>query len=66
MSHAITIGGLLLSIGALVGLLAVGFGVLSLFANMMADAQVDNGKSGCIITAVGLVLLIACIVGLVA
>jgi hypothetical protein len=66
MNHAVTIGGLLLSVGLLGGVLTLVFGVLSLFANMMADAQGDGGKGGCITLAVGAVLVIGCGIGLVA
>jgi predicted outer membrane lipoprotein len=65
MNHAITLGGLLLSIGLLGGVLTCAFGVLSLFANMMADAQGDGGKGGCIALIVGAVLVIGCGIGLV-
>jgi hypothetical protein len=64
MNHAITLGGLLLSIGVLGGILMVCFGLLSSFGNMMADAAGDGGKSGCIITAIGLVLLGGSVIGL--
>lgn len=65
MGHTITIGGLLLSLGIIGGLLAIAFGLLDAFANGMADAAGDNGKSGCIIFAVGLVVLVGSILGLV-
>jgi acid phosphatase family membrane protein YuiD len=66
MNHSITIGGLLLSIGLLGGIGTICFAVLSLFANMMADAQGDNGKSGCIALVVGAALTIGCVIGLFA
>jgi hypothetical protein len=56
----------LLSIGLLGGIGTICFAVLSLFANMMADAQGDNGKSGCIALVVGAALTIGCVIGLFA
>lgn len=65
MNHAITIGELLLSLGVLIGLGVTAFGLLSAFANMMADAAGDNGKEGCQVMLGGVALLIGCILGLV-
>jgi hypothetical protein len=66
MNHAITIGGLLLSVGALVGFVVLLAGVASAFGNMMADAAGDNGKQGCILFIVGLVIFVVCLIGLFA
>ena len=64
MNHAITVGGLLFSVGILVGLLTMAFGVLSLFGNMMADAAGDQGKSGCAIFLTGLAITVGSLVGM--
>lgn len=66
MSHAITIGGPILSVGVLAGVLMLLFGALSLFGNMMADTAGDGGKSGCTISIIGVVLAIGCLTGLFA
>jgi hypothetical protein len=65
MHHAITIGGLLLSLGILGGALATVLGLLMLFAAGMSDAGDDGtGGKGCVIALVGIVLAIACLVGM--
>jgi hypothetical protein len=62
MNHAITIGGLLFSIGAFVGLLMAAFGLLMVFAAGMSDASDDGtGGQGCVVFIIGVVLLIGCI-----
>jgi hypothetical protein len=65
MSHAVTIGELLLFLGAAAGLLTAGVGVLMFFAGMMSDAS-DDGTSGrgCAFLVGGAILLIGCVVGL--
>lgn len=68
MNHAITLGGLLLFLGIIGGLVMIGFGVLKFFVGSMSDAPEAGeaaGKQGCIIAAVGLVLLVGCILKLV-
>lgn len=67
MNHAITIGGLLLGIGMLVGFLALAFGALALFAGGMSDspsAGDDASRTGCIALVVGAVLFALCLWGL--
>jgi hypothetical protein len=64
MNHAITVGGLLLSIGIVASTLATVYGAIDAYGNMMADAAGDNGKQGCTIFIVGIVGLVGCIAGL--
>jgi hypothetical protein len=64
MNHAITVGGLLLSIGIVASTLAAAYGAFDAYGNMMADAAGDNGKQGCTIFIVGIVGLVGCIAGL--
>jgi hypothetical protein len=67
MNHAITVGGLLLSLGGLVGFLIAGFGALATFAGGMSDdvsAGEDASRQGCFFLALGLVLMGASIWGL--
>lgn len=65
MNHAITVGGLLLTLGAGAGALIACFGILDAFACGMSDAPSDNSStSGCFIFGAGVVLLIGCIIGL--
>jgi hypothetical protein len=67
VNHPITIGGLVLSLGLLAGLLALGGGLLAVMAEGMSDApSEDNGKSGCLTAIVGLILVIGCAIGLIA
>jgi hypothetical protein len=67
MNHAITVGGLLLSLGLLAGLLASLGGFMAVLAEGMSDApSADNGKSGCAAIIVGLILMIGCAIGLLA
>ena len=65
MNHAITIGGLLGTVGLMAGLGAIGFGLLWMFAEGMSDAPSDNGKGGCITMAAGAVLAAFCIASLI-
>lgn len=68
MNHAITIGGLLLSLGVLVGLAMTAFGALAIFAGGMSDAPeagADTTRQGCMIALPGAMLLAMCIIGLV-
>lgn len=67
MNHAITIGGLLLGIGALVGFLSLSFGALAIFAGGMSDspsAGDDASRTGCIALIAGAVLFALCFWGL--
>jgi hypothetical protein len=67
MSHAITVGGLLLGLGVLAGLGLVGVGVLTAFAAGMASVPDEKtGRTGCILFVVGFVLLVGCLVGFAA
>lgn len=69
MNHAITIGGLLLGIGALVGVLDLAFRALDLFAGGMSDspsAGDDASRTGCIALIGGAVLFALCVWGLLA
>lgn len=65
MNHAITIGGLLLTIGCLGGLVAAGIGLLMIFAGMMSDAGDDTSGPGCITFVVGVAVLVGCVAALV-
>ena len=66
MGHAITVGDMLLSLGAIGGAF-VSFGAgVAMLAQGMSDAPDDSGPSGCIVLVAGLVAAISCIVGLVA
>ena len=66
MNHAITIGGLLLTVGAFIGLLMAGFGGIIILANGMSDNTSDNSSgAGCVPLIAGIALTIGCIVGLV-
>lgn len=63
MNHAITVGGLLLSVGAFVGLCIAAFGVLMLLAGGMSDAPDigdATGKNGCICIICGALVMVAC------
>ena len=62
MNHAITIGTLVFTLGIGAGLLAMAFGVLSFFGNMMADTQGDGGKQGCTFFVVGLAVVVAIVI----
>lgn len=65
MNHAITIGGLLLGIGAFVGFGCAALGVLMMFAAGMSDATDDGtGKSGCICLVCGILVAAACLLAL--
>jgi hypothetical protein len=69
MNHAITISGLLLSLGVLIGLAATGLGVLMVFAGGMSDAPAEgDGASsiGCAVAGGGVALLVICLIHLVA
>lgn len=60
MNHAITIGGLLSFFMFLAGIGMCGFGALVIFAAGMSDAPAagdDAAKHGCIIGAIGIVLI---------
>jgi hypothetical protein len=64
MHHAITVGGLLLSVGVIVGLIAAGLGLLMVFAAGMSDAGDDGtGGTGCAVLAGGVILTGLCIAG---
>lgn len=66
MNHAITIGGLLLSLGVLAGLLTLAAGTLMMFAASMSDAGDDGtGKNGCICMICGALIAVACVLWLV-
>jgi hypothetical protein len=61
MNHAITIGELLRFIGGGVGILLLLVGALALFAGGMSDAPEagdESSKTGCIIGAAGIVLVV--------
>lgn len=67
MNHAITLGGMLLGIGSLVGFLALSFGALALFAGGMSDspsAGDDASRTGCIALIGGAILFALCLWGL--
>jgi hypothetical protein len=65
MNHPITVGGLILFVGALAGFLACGFGVLMFSAAMMSDAGDDGtGTTGCITFVAGAIVCLGCIAGL--
>lgn len=64
MNHAITVGGLLLSVGIIAGLIAAAVGVLMAFAGGMSDSPAEGeaaSKRGCIVLAIGLALVGGCI-----
>jgi hypothetical protein len=68
MNHAITIGGLLCTLGIIAGIALTGVGALAIFAGGMSDspqAGADASKQGCIIAGVGLALLVGSVLGLV-
>lgn len=66
MNHAITIGGLLLSIGCFGGVAAAGIGLLMVMAAGMSDAGDDGtGSSGWAVLIAGVVVAALCIAGLV-
>jgi hypothetical protein len=68
MNHAITVGGLLLAVGALIGLAIAAFGVLEIFAGGMSDAPAEGdaaGKNGCVLLICGALIFVACILWLV-
>lgn len=65
MNHAITVGGLLLTVGIMVGFFACAIGLLMAFAGGMSDAPAEGdatSKQGCIVFVCGLVLFVGCIV----
>jgi hypothetical protein len=65
MNHAITIGGLVRAAFVLVGLLALGGGVLQFLAGSMSDAPQagdDAGRIGCGAAVSGIVLIIGALV----
>lgn len=69
MNHSITIGGLLLGIGVVIGLGTLAFGFLRFIAGGMSDAPQlgdDEGKKGCATAIVGLVIVVGCLIGLFA
>lgn len=58
MNHAITVGGLLLALGVLVGLIVSALGLLTIFAAGMSDAGDDGtGAVGCAVLVAGAALL---------
>lgn len=65
MNHAITIGGLLLSVGALVAVASIAFGAVEIFAQGMSDAPQENQGAGCIFLVGGAALLIGCVAWMV-
>ena len=65
MNHAITLGGLLLGVGALTGFGMVVLGVMNVLANSMSDNPTDNSSTaGCVPVLAGAALMITCIVRL--
>jgi hypothetical protein len=66
MNHAITIGGLLLGLGAVGGVLAACLGGLMVMAAGMSDAGDDGtGGAGCAVLIAGAIIAALCIAGLV-
>lgn len=68
MNHAITIGGLLLTVGVIAGLAAAAIGLLMIFAGGMSDAPAagdEASKQGCIVALIGVVLLVGCLLAVV-
>jgi hypothetical protein len=67
MNHAITVGGLLLTLGLIVGLATAAIGALMVFAGGMSDAPAegsDASRKGCFIGLLGLALFGASIWGM--
>jgi hypothetical protein len=67
MDHAITIGGLMLTIGCFVGLVVAVIGIFMFMAGGMSDAPQAGdraGESGCITFCIGAVILVGCILAL--
>lgn len=66
MHDIVTLGGLLLGAGWIVGILTIALGLSYGLTNMMADSSVgDDEKSSCIILF-GALLFSACLIGIVA
>jgi hypothetical protein len=67
VNHSITIGELLLALGALAGLGTVAVGALMMFAAGMSDAGDDGtGKNGCLFMLCGALVAVACLLWLFA
>jgi len=67
MDHAITIGGLLLTLGLIGGFVALAFGALAVFAGGMSDAPSagnDATNLGCAFLIAGALLFGGCLWGL--
>lgn len=67
MNHAITVGGLLLSLSILVGLVMVFIGALVIFAGGMSDAPTEGAaasKQGCFVFCLGAAFIVGGIWGL--
>jgi hypothetical protein len=62
MNHVVTVGGILGTLGIIVGFLVACFGLLMLFAGGMSDAPVEGeaaGRKGCAVALIGLFIIIA-------
>jgi hypothetical protein len=67
MNHPITLGGLLLSLGVIVGVPITASGFIWTFSEGMKPApDAGDGWGGCLLALVGIVLTIGCSVGLMA
>lgn len=67
MNHAITVGGLLLTLGIIGGLIGSAFGALMVFAGGMSDnpsAGNDAAGTGCLVLLGGLAMASLCALGL--
>jgi uncharacterized membrane protein YphA (DoxX/SURF4 family) len=68
MNHAITVGGLLLVLGAIVSIPAFLFGLLMIFAGGMSNSPTEGesaASSGCLVTIISAIVLIGCVAGLI-
>lgn len=67
MDHAITVAGLLLSIGVLVGLVLAALGFLAVMAGGMSDspsAGESAASTGCGLLLAGVAILVGSLIGL--